>query len=63
MCAFTAFDGAICACLFGSFYAPGLERLPAYEWKPTPSPSPVLPPRTPTMTNGRKYVILPFIHD
>ncbi|XP_030272048.1 poly(A) RNA polymerase GLD2 [Sparus aurata] len=37
-----------------SFYAPGLERLPAYEWKPSPFPSPVLPPRTPTMTNGRK---------
>lgn len=44
-------------CVFGSFYVPGLERLPTYEWKPTPSTSPVLPHRTPTMTNGRKYVL------
>ncbi|XP_076585883.1 poly(A) RNA polymerase GLD2 [Chaetodon auriga] len=37
-----------------SFCVPGLDRLPTYEWKPTPSTSPVLPPRTPTLTNGRK---------
>ncbi|XP_041792684.1 poly(A) RNA polymerase GLD2 [Chelmon rostratus] len=37
-----------------SFYVPGLERLPTYKWKPTPSTPPVHPPRTPTMTNGRK---------
>ncbi|XP_044052687.1 poly(A) RNA polymerase GLD2 [Siniperca chuatsi] len=40
-----------------SFYVPGLERLPTYEWKPTPSTCPVPPPRTPTMTNGRKRQI------
>uniref|UniRef100_UPI0037E8F4C5 poly(A) RNA polymerase GLD2 n=1 Tax=Semicossyphus pulcher TaxID=241346 RepID=UPI0037E8F4C5 len=37
-----------------SFYVPEEARLPTYEWKPTPSPSPVHHPRTPTMTNGRK---------
>ncbi|KAG8012080.1 Poly(A) RNA polymerase GLD2 [Nibea albiflora] len=40
-----------------SFYVPGLQRLPSYEWKPTQSISPVLPHRTPTMTNGRKRQI------
>ncbi|KAE8292272.1 Poly(A) RNA polymerase GLD2 [Larimichthys crocea] len=40
-----------------SFFVPGLQRLPTYEWKPTPSTSPVLPHRTPTMTNGRKRQI------
>lgn len=37
-----------------SFYVPGLERLPTYEWKPTPPISAVPPPHTPSMTNGRK---------
>ncbi|XP_023269233.1 poly(A) RNA polymerase GLD2 [Seriola lalandi dorsalis] len=38
-----------------SFYVPGLERFPPYEWKPPPLTSPVPPsPHTPTMTNGRK---------
>ncbi|KAM9359857.1 poly(A) RNA polymerase GLD2 [Symphorus nematophorus] len=36
------------------FFVPGLERLPTYEWKPTSSTPPVHPPRTPTITNGRK---------
>ncbi|XP_038558436.1 poly(A) RNA polymerase GLD2 [Micropterus salmoides] len=40
-----------------SFYVPGLERLPSYEWKPTPPTSPVPPHRTPTVTNRRKRQI------
>ncbi|XP_040898038.1 poly(A) RNA polymerase GLD2 [Toxotes jaculatrix] len=37
-----------------SFYAPEIERLPQYEWKPPPSTSPAPPPHTPTMNSGRK---------
>ncbi|XP_042343922.1 poly(A) RNA polymerase GLD2 [Plectropomus leopardus] len=45
-----------------SFYAPGPERLPPYEWTPRPlSPVPRLvpppPPHIQTMTNGRKRQI------
>lgn len=58
LCAFILYYcTVICACLFGSFYVPGIARFPTYEWKPTPSTPPVPPPRTPTVTNGRKYVI------
>ncbi|KAM7391757.1 hypothetical protein PAMP_022418 [Pampus punctatissimus] len=35
-----------------SFRLPGPDRLPAYEWKPTPAA--VFPPHTPAMINGRK---------
>lgn len=48
---------------FDRYYAPGLDRLPPYEWRPTPSTPPVLPPHTPNVTKGRKYVMLSFIHD
>ncbi|XP_071338867.1 poly(A) RNA polymerase GLD2 [Trachinotus anak] len=38
-----------------SFFVPGLERFPPYEWKPPPSTSPAPPSsHTPTMTSGRK---------
>eukprot|EP00064_Thunnus_orientalis_P006497 superscaffoldBa00000677_g6515 len=42
------------AYVFGSFHVPVPERLPPYEWKPTPSTSRVPPPHAPTMINGRK---------
>ncbi|KAK2837353.1 hypothetical protein Q5P01_014565 [Channa striata] len=37
-----------------SFYVPRQRRLPPYEWKPPTSTVPAPPPRTPTMTSGRK---------
>ncbi|XP_060894015.1 poly(A) RNA polymerase GLD2 [Labrus mixtus] len=37
-----------------SVRAPGLERLPTYEWKPPPTPSPAHYRQTPTLTNRLK---------
>ncbi|XP_029295582.1 poly(A) RNA polymerase GLD2 [Cottoperca gobio] len=37
-----------------NFFVPGPQRFPTYEWKFRPLPTPVHPPYTPTMTNGRK---------
>lgn len=48
---------------FDRYHAPGLDRLPHYEWRPTPSTPPALPPHAPNVTKGRKYVMPSFIHD
>ncbi|KAM7017882.1 poly(A) RNA polymerase GLD2 [Tautogolabrus adspersus] len=37
-----------------SFHVPGVERLPAYEWKPPPTRPPAHYPQTPMLTNRRK---------
>lgn len=46
----------MCICVFLSF--PRRERLPSYEWNPSPSTSTVQPRHMPAMINGRKYVLL-----
>lgn len=55
--------GHIYLSFFDRYHAPGLDRLPHYEWRPTPSTPPALPPHAPNVTKGRKYVMPSFIHD